>query len=256
MRNLFSPDCWKRFQRHLGKPFPLFAFDFDGTLAPFSPRIHGVTLPKKTRRLLDRLVRCSPTVVISGRSIDNLETLLPGFRGILVGNHGVEAEGFGSTDRTRAQKLCLRWLKHLRPILVNQPGLDGLELEDKAVTLSIHYRHTPNPERAKRALEAMFQGLQPKPRIIGGKYVFNLIPRGLPHKGAALTRLKRKLGRQSLFFIGDDVTDEDAFRLKSPRVFTVRVGQSSTSRAEYYIAKQTDIDRVLETIVSALEAAS
>ncbi len=95
--------------------------------------------------------------------------------------------------------------------------------------------------------------LTPKPRRIGGKFIENLIPEDAPDKGAALKILMEKSGCQKSFFVGDDETDEDVFRLNDENVFTVRIGLNTLSSAQFYLRNQNEIVRLIGEINHVLE---
>ena len=127
---------------------------------------------------------------------------------------------------------------------------DGIVVEAKKYSLSIHYRTAPEPAAARVAIEAAIARLDPKPRVIGGKCVYNLLPEGAPDKGRALALLVRHEHCDAAFFIGDDVTDEAAFVDAPPSWVTVKVGADETSAARYFIAQQGDIDRCLGLLLA------
>ncbi|MDP1992017.1 MAG: hypothetical protein Q8K00_13460, partial [Syntrophales bacterium] len=83
--------------------------------------------------------------------------------------------------------------------------------------------------------------LVPQPRVVGGKYVENLLPEEAPDKGSALLQLMRQAGCAKGFFVGDDRTDEDVFHLDGNQLFTVRVGTGMKSRARYFLRGQGEI---------------
>jgi trehalose 6-phosphate phosphatase len=81
--------------------------------------------------------------------------------------------------------------------------------------------------------------------------VVNLVPAAAPNKGDALLELRAQAGADTALYVGDDITDEDVFRLRQPgRLVSVRVGQSSSSSAAYFVRSQRDIDRLLMLLVS------
>ena len=126
---------------------------------------------------------------------------------------------------------------------------DGLEIEDKSFSIALHYRKCVAKTEAKLAILKASAKIDPKTRIIMGKCVVNLLPPGAPHKGVALVELMLRTGIGSAFYIGDDDTDEDVFSLPNTRILSVRVGKKASSQAQYFIDGQSDIDRVLKTIL-------
>jgi trehalose 6-phosphate phosphatase len=84
-----------------------------------------------------------------------------------------------------------------------------------------------------------------------GKLVVNLLPDGAPHKGIALEELRAREGADTAVFVGDDVTDEDVFELDRPgKLLGIRVGQSRSSAAPFYIRNQLEVDALLERLVA------
>ncbi len=87
-------------------------------------------------------------------------------------------------------------------------------------------------------------------RVVPGKQVVNLVPLDAPNKGDALLALRDSTGADMAIYVGDDVTDEDVFRLDQPgRLFTVRIGTSKRSAARYFLKQQEEIDALLEALV-------
>ena len=87
-------------------------------------------------------------------------------------------------------------------------------------------------------------------RAQGGKCVFNVLPPKSGDKGEALLRAMRLLGCEHALFIGDDVTDEDAFALEPKgRVTGVRIGRKRGSAASYFVRDQEGIDELLKLLL-------
>ncbi|MGB5216923.1 MAG: trehalose-phosphatase [Smithella sp.] len=170
----------------------------------------------------------------------------------LIGNHG--AEGLpGWEDREQVFSIITnQWQSQLDELL---PGNDrkGIMIENKGVTLSIHYRYVCNIKSAHKMILEAISKLMPQPRRIGGQFIENLLPAGAPDKGIALRLLMEKSGCRKGFFVGDDETDEDVFRLNDANIFTVRVGMNTFSDALFYVQDQNEIVRLLHEINSNLE---
>ena len=244
----------------------LYAFDFDGTLAPIVSRPDDARASDHVVALLSRLATMAPTVLLTGRSVEDLRQRIAFTPLHLVGNHG--AEGLPDPlHRSLAESLTAaggdgdhravvdRWLTQLPGLLAAEHVDHTIEIEAKRYSLSVHYRKTPDHGIARRQLEAAFARLMPAPRIIGGKCVYNLLPEGAPDKGQALRALVRFEQCEAAFFIGDDVTDEAAFVGAPESWVTVQVGCEPLSAARYGIARQEDIERCLQRIVMHVEAA-
>lgn len=227
----------------------LLAFDFDGTLAPIVTNRHRAAMRARTARLFATVCQRYPSAVISGRAKADVARRLSGARvKYLIGNHGLEpGTRLGTFERQVVQAHPL-----LETALEAVPGID---IENKRYSLAIHYRRAREKQKAREAIRRAVAGLPVPMRVIPGKLVINAVPAAAPNKGDALLALRDKTGTDVAMYIGDDVTDEDVFRIDQPgRLFTVRVGRSRTSAARYYLRAQQEIDTLLEHLV-ALRAA-
>lgn len=221
----------------------LLAFDFDGTLAPIVGDPSCARLRASTQALFDQVTRRYTCAVISGRAKrDALERLGRVQLWEAVGNHGAElrAQPEGYEERVRA------WRPQLEARLRGHPGV---VIEDKGISLSVHYRHAADPEGALAAIYDVTSRFE-RSRVFGGKKVINILPDDAPHKGTALDCMRRWSGCTLAIYIGDDVTDEDAFALPSDTVLSIRVGESPTSRARYFVNDQREVDDLLERLLA------
>src|SRR3569833_1724651 len=105
---------------------------------------------------------------------------------------------------------------------------------------------TSAPERLVVALRFLFSWFEPAPRLEAGKYVFNLVPEGGTNKGGALEVLMAGCGARSAIYVGDDVTDEDVFRLRRDDLLSVRIERATRSAAEFFLERPDDILALLQ----------
>ena len=199
----------------------LLAFDFDGTLADIVPRPADAALHPSAADALRRLAARADTAVaiISGRALEDVRARV-GIGGIYYsGNHGLEIEG-PDLQRTADEA------EALIPIVSEAAGrlraleseVPGVEVEAKTLSLSVHYRRAATPEVGavvRRAVEDVARGHDGL-RIGEGKMVCELRPAIDWDKGKAALwlyeSLRPRIGSEApVVFIGDDVTDEDAF---------------------------------------------
>lgn len=218
----------------------LCAFDFDGTLAPIVEHPDRARMRGATRTLLRRVAALYPSIVVSGRSRDDV---LGRLRGIplagVFGNHGAEADSARSEDRR-----IRRWKNTLQAALGTLPGV---WVEDKGASLAVHYRQSPRPEFSRRRIAEAIAKLEDV-RTVGGKKVINLIANGAATKGDAVLAARDRLGCNWILFVGDDDNDEDAFALGGNLV-AVRIGRKKHTRAQYFLRSQAEIDQLLFLIV-------
>lgn len=227
----------------------LYAFDFDGTLAPIVESPRAARAPSKIEGLLNRLSESVPVVVISGRSVLDLRTRIRTRTIRLIGNHGLEGLGARKPALDQAQRACQSWKKQLEKIWGDLKDDPGVFVEDKGFSLALHYRKSRNKKEARAALFACVSQLENPPRVILGKCVLNLVPAGGPHKGVALLEAMMKMGLKCAFYIGDDDTDEDVFALPDSRIITARVGAKKTSQAQYYVRRQAEVASLLQKLI-------
>ena len=217
----------------------LLAFDFDGTLAPIVRDPDRAAMRPSTADLLIKVATRYPCVVISGRAradVMKKVTSIP-LRAVM-GNHGMEP----SRELRAARRLAAGWHRQLASTL---PPVPGLILEDKSVSLAIHYRRTRLPAEIRRLVLAAVACLDGT-RVVEGKMVVNVLPANAPNKGTAVLRLRQRLRCESTIYVGDDDNDEDAFALaREGHLLGIRVGRSPRSQAQYYLASQTAMDVLL-----------
>jgi trehalose 6-phosphate phosphatase len=222
----------------------LVDLDYDGTLAPIVSTPRKARMRPRTRRLLAAVAKRYPCVVISGRARDDVTarvSSVPVWH--VAGNHGLEPWGEQVSFATRVRG----WLQALRPRL---EGVEGVTIEDKTYSVTVHYRRAKRKDRARRAV-AHAVGRLRGARVIGGADAINVVPRGAPHKGEALERARRLLACDTAIYVGDDETDEDAFAAaRSDRLLSVRIGNARRSRAAYRLKDQREIDRFLRRLLT------
>jgi trehalose 6-phosphate phosphatase len=179
---------------------------------------------------LSKLSEKAMLAIISGRSMADIKTVLDGFKPrYIIGNHGIERDFESNYKFEISSALSQNWLQQL----VDEHKIfnyDGVELENKMFSLTLHYRKAKDASLAERKIKNILARLSPPPRIVTGKYVLNIVPENAPHKGLALLDLMESRHYSKAIYIGDDDTDEDVFDLEDDRIFTVRVGQKKTQR--------------------------
>lgn len=211
----------------------LLGLDFDGTLAPIVPTPDEAALPAATRSVLERVAGRADTAVafVSGRSLQDLRQRADVDGAFYAGNHGLEIDGPGVHRVHPDAEAALPAVRAVRDALRNALGnTPGVLVEDKGLTLSVHYRLVEDPavqQHVVRTFETCTAGV-PGIRTTRGKRVLEVRPDVDWHKGRALQFLRDTLGAADApaLFIGDDVTDEDAFRIMGPGDTAVYVGDS------------------------------
>jgi trehalose 6-phosphate phosphatase len=222
----------------------LLAFDFDGTLAPIVDHPEHAGLPPRTRQLLAAVAVLYPCAVISGRARADLVRRLRGLPLIAVaGSHGAEIHE-AALPHTRVRA----WARALRRGLRHLPGL---HLEVKPHGVAVHYRAAEDKEQARRTILSTIVALDGA-RHLSGNHVVEVLPAASPTKGDALAALRRRLKPRATLYVGDDVTDEDAFACEGPgALLPVRVGPPEPTSALFRLDAQAEVEALLQALVDA-----
>lgn len=240
---------------------PAVFLDYDGTLTPIVPDPAAATLPPATRTAIERLAARCPVAIVSGRDLEDVRGLV-GVDGIAyAGSHGFDLRlpDGSREERGRAFLPALdRAEAALGPALAEIPGA---AVERKRFAVAVHFRtvepaRRPDVEAAARDVAGASPGL----RLTGGKRVLELRPDLDWDKGRALDWLLDELGLLrddvAVVYVGDDVTDEDAFRVVEARGVgvLVRGRQGETTRARYVLEDPGEVRRFLAALADRMDA--
>jgi trehalose 6-phosphate phosphatase len=187
--------------------------DFDGTLAPIVTEPHAARPTPGVVPALNRLAeRLAVVAVVSGRAALDVRRMLPGADGIwVVGNHGLEWLAPAATepepipDEPEIRALVNRAAS-------NVPSLDGVTIEEKGLSATIHYRSAADPAAARSAILRALSEAGPDLELREGRRSVEVRPRGAGDKGTALRSIVERFALRGLLLAGDDVTDLDMFR--------------------------------------------
>lgn len=238
----------------------LVASDFDGTLSPIVEHAADAALEPTAGAVLLDLAKFFPRVqlaFLSGRGLVDLASRLEPVveNAILAGNHGLEIRG-GGLDWSHPDLNVSRPQLDLLAIQLHRfsSSIPGLEIEDKGASVTLHYRRTP--ETHLPAIFTMISSIELPAgvRIHEGKKVYEFRPRVEWNKGFAMRKIAVHLGipDEAIVFLGDDVTDEDAFRELDHEAVTVHIGKSSDiSSARYDAVDPRDVVQFLSAISEA-----
>jgi trehalose-phosphatase len=206
--------------RRAGGRHLLLLLDFDGTLAEFRADPASVQLAESRRAALQQLSARATIGVVSGRRLDDVRRRC-GVEGIIVaGLHGLEIEGLGERyvhpDLADAGLAVQQAAVRLRDSV---PGLPGVFVEDKEASIALHFREADADGR-RRALDAFAPIAAAyvdtgRLRLMRGSCVLELLPNIEWNKGDAVRwiadRVRQSHGDTFVVYVGDDVTDQDAF---------------------------------------------
>ena len=233
--------------------------DYDGTLSPIAPRPEEAVLSPAMRAVLEQLAARWQTAIISGRSLAGLRATIGLEALIYVGNHGLEIEG--PADSGIRRNLGEDFLPHVAAaaaeLQTTLAQVDGVLVEDKRYSLSVHYRLVA-PEQVPTVAAAVDEAVVRHPRLEKrhGKKVFELRPKLDWDKGKAVRWLLQVIDHGSAgalpVYVGDDVTDEDAFRELAEDGVGVLVSEEERDTAATLRLHDTEeVRRFLERLAAA-----
>jgi len=220
----------------------VLVFDFDGTLARMVGDRGSAAMTEHTRALLRAVAVMYPCAVVSGRARADVAARLANvpLRAI-VGNHGAEPDPSMPPLLVRAR--ARSWAAALRASVDEE----GIDVEDKGISVAVHVRHARSPAEAHDRISRLASAL-PGARVFGGKAVVNVVPEGAGTKAGAVETLAARFAGSLVMYVGDDETDEDAFRSRAV-TWGVRVGRSERSAAGYYLEDQFEVDTLLRAVL-------
>lgn len=234
-----------------GSRHVLLFFDFDGTLAPIVEDPAQARMPAETRQSLVQLAGSDKfsLAIISGRALSDLRERVGLENLIYAGNHGLEISGpgfdFVEPEAARQLEALGELSQRLRVPLRHVPGV---EVENKVLSASVHFRRAPAASLAevREMVEAEVDTVGSPFEVTEGRKVFEIRPRVDWHKGMAVGWIREGSGHPEALciYVGDDLTDEDAF-LALPGGITVSVGQTRKTSARYYLEHQESVQEFL-----------
>ncbi|MBN2119721.1 MAG: trehalose-phosphatase [Candidatus Omnitrophica bacterium] len=240
-----------------GNKKPVFFLDYDGTLTPIVSRPDLAILDDKMRQTLADLSGKFQVFIVSGRMREDVENLV-GLKGVFyAGSHGFDILGpsFVMVE-PRAEKTIPLIAAVTKEISRELAGIEGVLIEEKKFSLAVHYRlvdekHLPGIEEAVNKKVVSHNEL----RLMKGKKVFEILPAIDWDKGKAIRWIIAALGlswdRANVVYIGDDTTDEDAFRMIRTRGMPVLVAEDNrTSCADFRLSSVEEVKKLFEDIIN------
>jgi trehalose 6-phosphate phosphatase len=228
----------------------LFCTDFDGTLAGIETDPDAPAIGSDNRAALERLRDHDrvDVAVISGRELADL-TERVGIEGIdYAGNHGLELHREGVTTTHPVAERRRRDLDAIVADIEERLADTECFVENKSVSATVHYRTAPERrdevhDIVATAVERVASG---KFELSTGKDIVELTPAVAWDKGNALSLIADDHDGWLPMYIGDDTTDEAAFRVLSGTGIGIHVGSDAETAADYRIENPEAVTRFLD----------
>jgi trehalose 6-phosphate phosphatase len=247
-----------RFAAALGGRRPAVFLDYDGVLTPIVDRPQDAVMSADMRATLRELAARCPVCVVSGRDRAVVQRLMGVDDLVVAGSHGFdiwhpERGTLVHEAATGYEQLVAEVTGRLSGELAELPGV---LVEPKRASVAVHYR-LADAAGGTRVAQTVRRLLAERPdqlKVTPGKMVYELQPKLDWDKGRAVEHLLGALGltAEVPVYLGDDVTDEDAFRAVAGRGVGVYVGDPAaldrSTAATFTVASPDEVRRLLDTL--------
>ncbi len=250
------------FRRQLSHKKPVIFLDYDGTLAPIVSKPYLAVVSPEMKAAVDWLARFCTVAIITGRSRETVKRFLGLDNVIYAGSHGLDIAGpRGSGLRCDVGRDFYQTIRRLSGDLAQAlQGIRGALVEQNRYNTAVHYRLVA-PEEVGHLRKLVDNVLlnHSNLRKTEGKMILEIRPAIDWDKGKAALWILETLGLDSShalpFYIGDDVTDEDAFRALKERGIGILVAEAPRKTAATYILRDTEeVYRFLQAMIQLLKA--
>lgn len=238
---------------------PALFLDYDGTLTPIVERPEDARLTPQMRQLLQDLAARLPVAIVSGRDLHDVRRMVDLDQLVYAGSHGFDILGPNLQMQHADARAALPALdaaeQKLAGLLKDVPGS---RIERKGFAIAVHYRQVAEAdvERVETIVDRV-RAEHPRLRKKGGKKIFELQPDVEWDKGRAVLYLMRTMGLEKdgvlPIYMGDDVTDEDAFRALKGGGMGIRCGSpEEETKADYLLENVDEVEQFLRLLLNAL----
>jgi len=236
--------------------------DFDGTLCEFQIDPESVRLPETRRALLESIggPGNATVAIVSGRRLDDVRTRAElGLPAYYAGLHGLEIagpdSGFRHPDIDSTVELVQGLVKSLAAAVA---PLKGVFIEDKQLSLVVHYREASPPD-ASHATDVVSAIVRPHLeqghlRLMQGAGMLEFLPGIAWHKGSAVEWILERVSTHHAdpwpVYVGDDVTDQDAFDAVRGRGLSIAAAPRATG-ADFAVDGPQEVEALLRSLTDA-----
>ncbi len=255
---LMNP-CYSRLPKEAlsGNKKLVFFLDYDGTLTPIVDKPELAVISEEMRQTVARLAKAHTVAIVSGRMREDVEKMV-GIKDIFyAGSHGMDISGPGLfLLEPRVKETAPLVEKVIATLSSDLEGLEGVLIEKKKISVAVHYRLLKDEKRLPEIEGRVRQIVDENKalRLMHGKKVFEILPDIPWDKGQAvrwiMDALKVSWEGSSVVYIGDDVTDENAFRVLRTRGTGILVAEGPRSScAHFQVASPDDVRSLFEKVI-------
>ncbi len=234
----------------------VFFLDYDGTLTPIVERPELAIINEQMRELVKKLCEKFTTAIVSGRMREDVEKLARVEGIFYAGSHGFDILGKGvSMIQPKAKETIPVVDKVTGELKAALSDIEGIIIEEKKFSVAVHYRLVKE-EHLSKIKEVVEKAVDENDalRLMCGKMVFEILPAIDWNKGKAVRWIMKALGLSwedhAVFYIGDDTTDEDAFRAVNSRGVGILVSdEERKSAAQFRLASPDEVGKLFKRLV-------
>ncbi len=238
----------------------VFFLDYDGTLTPIvdSPELAVIT--KDMKQTVEALSKIHTVAIVSGRMREDVQNLV-GIPGLFyAGSHGFDIKGPGGFTMIHpvAEKTIPLVSEIIEQLKDKLQHIEGALVEEKKFSVAAHYRKVKNQKDLKFIEETVNSIIQKydELRLLKGKKVYEILPNIDWDKGKAIRWIMNALEipwqTTSAFYIGDDTTDEYAFRTIITRGTAMMVTDEplKPSTADFQLNSPKEVKKFFEQVIT------
>jgi trehalose-phosphatase len=235
----------------------IFFLDYDGTLTPIVDRPQDAVVSPEMKDTVKRLSEKCRVFIVSGRFREDVQSLLGIDNLLYAGSHGFDIKGEGlSMVHPKAAEVIPDVKKSIKSLEESLGGIEGLYIEKKKFSVAVHYRLVDEAKYLERIKKEVDEAVKEAGtlRLMCGKKVFELLPDIEWDKGKAIRWILEAIGLNwkdaNMIYIGDDVTDEFAFRMIKTRGTGILVsGEDRPSAAGFRLSDPNAVQKLFERFI-------
>jgi trehalose 6-phosphate phosphatase len=237
--------------------------DYDGTLSPIVERPEDAIIDESMREVVRGLARRCSVCVVSGRDRAVVQQLMGVNDLVVAGSHGFDiwSPDGGPIERDEGAAFTELLERVTETLRRETTAVNGALVEPKKSSVAIHYRLVSEQERERisKVVDALLAAEPDNLRVTPGKMVYEIQPKLDWDKGKAVLYLLEALGleREDVLplYLGDDITDEDAFEALAGRGIAILVADPAdpeiagrTTAAQYVLSDTRQVEQFLDTV--------